>query len=323
MQNLNILVTLEDTFSPAAKKILERVGKVDHIAKLTQKKLAGIIGRYDVACIGLGLRFDKNILEKAKCLKVLASVSTGLDHIDLYSAQSRGVVILSLKEERSFLSKITGTAELAFGLLICLFRHIPQAFDSVRRFKWDREKFRGHNLSGKVLGIIGMGRLGIWMTRYAKAFQMEVIFFDPYIKKSPVPDCRKVSFHELLIKSDVISLHLPLNQKTEYMIKSVTLRKMKRGVYLINTSRGNIVKEKDLLKALQNKRIGGYAADVLSGEPFDSLTRIRHPLIHYARTHGNIILVPHIGGMTFESRSATDIFIAEKVVKFLAKRHTL
>jgi len=154
-----ILNTIGETYTEKAKKILSTLGGVTYKTP-SQEGLSAIISDYDVVVVGLGLRFHKEILKGAKNLKVIATATTGLDHIDVEYAKERGIEILSLRGEDQFLNTITGTAELAWGLMIDLVRFTPWAFDSVKNYKWEREKFRGHNLYGKTLGIVGMGRLG-------------------------------------------------------------------------------------------------------------------------------------------------------------------
>jgi len=312
-----ILNTIGERYTEKATEALNQLGEVDYF-DVTQDKLLEIIEKYDIAVIGLGLAFDKSVLEKAKNLKVIATATTGLDHIDTNHAQSRSIAILSLKGENEFLDTITGTAELACGLMMDLLRFTPQAFDSVKNYEWDREKFRGRTLHGKTLGIVGMGRLGKWMARYGDAFGMNVIFCDPYVEKSPLAGPKKVSFDELLERSDVISIHVPLNKETEGVFNRDVFLKMKNTVYVVNTSRGRVVNENDLLKALKRKEIAGYATDVLADElSFAEKGLANHPLIEYAKENNNVIIVPHLGGMTHESRERTDIFIAEKLRKYL------
>lgn len=319
-EQYRILNTIGDSFAPEAKEILDELGQVDYL-RPEPKDLFKLAAPYQVFVVGLGLNFDKDILEQARKLKVIATATTGLDHIDLKYAKNLGVKIISLRGEDEFLSSITGTAELAFGLLIDLARQISAGFASVKNYQWDRERFRGHSLFGKTLGIVGLGRLGKWLARYGLAFNMKVIACDPsagaeIFKKL---NCQKVDFETLVKKSDIITIHVHLTPATENMFNGEIFKKMKSSAYLINTSRGKIVNEKDLLKALKNKTIAGYAADVLADE-LDFAKRFKeHPLVEYAGKNNNLIIVPHLGGMTYESRQATDIFIAEKLKKWLLK----
>ena len=312
-----ILVTIPN-FSQAAKPVLEALGAVTY-AIPTQEKLAEALRDVAVAVVGLGLRIGKEEIDASPRLRIIATATTGLDHIDLDAAKARGIEVVSLRGENAFLDTITGTAELAWGLLISLIRNIPAAAESVRAGKWDREAFRGHSLYGKTLGIVGLGRLGSMMARFGEAFGMRVLFADPEVEADAFLQYEKVSFDDLLGSSDVISIHVHLSKETELMFGDDAFSKMKPNAVLVNTSRGKIVDEAALLAALEKGNLAGYAADVLAGElSFDppSTVSTSDPLVEYAKTHDNVLLVPHIGGNTIESRQATDIFLA----KILATR---
>ncbi|MFH1822321.1 MAG: NAD(P)-dependent oxidoreductase [Patescibacteria group bacterium] len=311
---MKILCTIGSVFTPKAKEILSTLGQVDCL-NLTQSELVEKIKNYDIIFVGLGLEVDKQVIENGKELKVIATATTGLDHIDINYAKTKNIKIISLKEEVKFLNSITGTAELAFGLIIDLMRLTPAAFQSVKNYEWDRERFRGHNLSGQTLGIVGLGRLGKMMVRYGKVFGMKLIAYDPFIDDKIFSQlaCRKVDFNTLLAESDIISIHVHLTDKTNNMFNKEVFNKMKKNTYLVNTSRGKIVNEDDILAVLKNKQIAGYGTDVLSGELDFNKKFFNYPLVEYAKNNNNCIIVPHIGGMTYESREATDIFIAEKI----------
>jgi D-3-phosphoglycerate dehydrogenase / 2-oxoglutarate reductase len=317
-----ILNTIGQQYTAKAKEILSEIGEVDYL-NITQNELLEKISGYDIAIIGLGLEFNKEVLDKAENLKIISTATTGLDHIDLECAKQKGIEVLSLKGETEFLDSITGTAELAFGLTIDLLRLAHPAFVSVKEYEWDREKFRGHNLYGMTLGVVGLGRLGRWMARYGKAFGMRVLACDPNLDGSEFEKSgvEKASFDDLIRQSDVISIHVHLSPETENMFAAKALAQMKESAYLINTSRGKIVNEKDLLAALENKTIAGYGTDILADEiDFIKNGFTKNPLVEYAKTHDNCIIVPHIGGMTYESREATDMFMAEKLKKFIEKK---
>jgi len=312
-----ILNTIGSKYSVEAKEIINQLGSVDYL-DLDQEKLEEIISGYNIVVVGLGLNINKKVIDKAVNLKLIATATTGLDHIDTGYAKEKNIAVLSLRGETEFLNTITGTAELAFGLAIDLLRKTPFAFNSVMNNEWNREKFRGHNVYGKTLGIVGLGRLGCWMARYGKAFGMRVIATDPNIDNDIFvkEGCAKVSFDELLAQSDIVSLHVHLSTETEGMFNKDVFSKMRQGSYLINTSRGKIVDQGDLIEVLERGAVAGYATDVLSDElEYDGGLKDQ-PLVEYAKSHNNVIIVPHIGGMTYESREATDIFIAQKVLDF-------
>ena len=302
---MKILVTIEQ-FNPEAKKILEQVGEVEYGK--------GSIHDADAVIVGLGLPINKEMIDAALNLKLIATATTGIDHIDVEYAEEKGIKVLSLQSED--LKEITGTAELAFGLLLSLIRRIPESFDDVKKGNWDRQKFLGNNLSGKTLGIVGLGRLGSLMAQYGKAFGMKVIAHDPH--KDASETAQLVDFETLISESDIISIHIPLNEKTRDMFDESVFEKMKDSAFIINTARGQIVNENDLLKALNKKTIAGYGADVLSGETEFNVSSAGHPIVKLAETNNNIVITPHVGGYTSESRAATDLIIAKKVVQALS-----
>ena len=315
---MKILVTIPN-FTEQAREALASLGEVIYQPP-TQDELANALADCDAVLCGLGLRFDRATLAGAKKLKVLATATTGLDHLDLAAAEARGIAVLSLRGEEEFLNSITGTAELAFALLLNLARRIPPALTAVKRGEWERERFRGHALAGQTLGVVGVGRLGRMMVRYGRAFGKRVLGHDPKVDVA-AHGAEPVSFEKLLSESDFISLHLHLAPETTKLFNRRVFARMKPSAYLINTSRGEIVDESDLLAALEQGRLAGYATDVLAGENNFGERAVSHPLIDYAQTHDNLIIVPHLGGMTYQSREATDHFIARKLAEYLKNQN--
>lgn len=309
-----ILNTIGTAFAGEGKQILEKLGEIVYSVP-SQSDLLLQIENYDAVLVGLGLNFHKDVLDKATRLKVIATATTGLDHIDVAYAKKKGIEVLSLRGEDQFLNTISGTAELALGLMIDLVRLTAWAFESVRNGFWRRDDFKGMTLQGKTLGIVGLGRLGSMMARYGKALGMKVIYVDPKENSQ----YQRVSLDELLEESDVVSIHVHLLPETENMFNKKTISKMKKTAVLINTARGKIVDEKAVLGALESGKIAGYATDVLANELDFNKEGFEDPLVEYSKTHKNCIVVPHIGGMTLDSRIATDVFMAEKLSRFLSK----
>ncbi|MAZ41020.1 hydroxyacid dehydrogenase [bacterium] len=316
MKKYKILNTIGEAFADEGKKILESFAEVDYKIP-DQKELDDTIHNYDACVVGLGVTFHEDTLKKAKNLKAIATATTGLDHIDVSWAEKNNINVVSLRGEREFLDTLTATSELAWGLLIGLMRRIPWAFARVLEHEWNREDFRvPSRLYGKTLGIVGMGRLGTHMARYARAFGMNVVFYDPHVEAPVVDECKKVSLEALARESDVISINVHLTDETEGLIDKRLFGMMKPNIVIINTSRGRVVDEKELLRAIKDKRIAGYATDVLGGE-LNFKEKAEHALISYAKENDNILIVPHIGGLTNDSRKETDIFIARKLKKYL------
>ena len=290
-----------DSFSEEGLNLFKRSNKI----KLKTKNHSNS----DVTILVVGLKtfLDKDLFNEYSSLKILASPTTGIDHIDVDEANRRNLKIISLQGESDFLQNISSTSELSFSLLLSLSRKVIPAYNSVLSGKWNRESFRGNSLKGKNLGIVGLGRLGKIMRNYAESFDMNVFYTDPYLDGG-------LELNHLLELSDFVSIHVPLNYETTGMFDKEKFTIMKQSSFLVNTSRGKVVNEKDLIQALESNEIAGYGTDVLSDElKFDK--EISSPLIDFARKNDNVIITPHIGGMTEESRNLTDIFISEKILK--------
>jgi len=311
---MKILNTIGSQFDAQAKKILKSIGEAAYQEPSQASLVSAAVG-CQILIVGLDLVVDKKTIDAMPDLKIIATPATGLDHIDVAHAEQKGIAVLSLRGEDEFLKTITSTAELALGLLLALVRHIPGAYDSVKQGRWDRNAFCGATLSKKTLGIVGLGRLGTHMASYGRALNMRVIAHDP--TAIPAAGITPVDFETLISESDCISLHVHLTRETEHLFNAAAFEKMKKTAYLINTSRGRIVDEAALIASLERQAIAGYATDVLGGELAFTEGHAFHPLIAYAKKHQNVIITPHIGGATVESRSATDIFIANKIKQYV------
>ena len=264
-------------------------------------------------CAGVFVRFahqiDADLLRSGNQLAFIASPTTGLNHVDTDTAERRGVRVLSLRGERAFLASIHSTAELTWGLLLSLTRRIPAAIAHVDAGGWDRDQFKGHDLAGKILGIVGFGRLGSTVARYGAAFGMAIVATDPQID---TPEgVTPLDLNTLCERADVISLHVPSRPDTRKMIGADQLARMRRSCLLINTSRGDLIDEPALLEALSDRRIAGAGLDVLR-EEFESAPASA-ALRRYAATHDNLLITPHIGGATHESMEKTELFLVERL----------
>ena len=298
-----------------AADLLRTLGRVT-LADLDRVGLLEQVARAHVLVVRLRHRIDGQVLDAGAHLRVVVSATTGLDHIDLEEAAERGVAVLSLRGETEFLETVTATAEHTWGLLLALARNLPSAAAAAVSGDWERDRFRGRELQGKRLGILGFGRLGRMVARYGRAFAMHVAAYDPHASEWPDFVERQGSMNALIERSDVLSLHLPLERSTRGIIDADSLSRLPAGAILINTARGGLVDEQALVAALETGRLSGAACDVVQGEsreggPASSL------LVHYARRRDNLILTPHIGGATVESMERTEMFMAEKLVRFV------
>jgi D-3-phosphoglycerate dehydrogenase len=261
----------------------------------------------------LKVPIDEKVLIHAKNLKLIVTATTNIDHIDTESLKKKNISFLSLKDDRAFLNTITSTAELAWLLLMACARKLSAAIAHTRDGGWDRDEMAGMMLRDRKLGVIGVGRLGTWMCVYAKAFGMEVCGYD----SNPVfwPEgVQKVSMDRLLKSSDFITLHVAPGKDAYHMIGRKEIFHMKKGVILINTSRGGIVDEVALLEALNSGKVAAAGMDVLDGESDGNLDK--HLLIEYSRKNHNLIITPHIGGAAPEALDKVLVFVANKIIKY-------
>ena len=220
----------------------------------------------------------------------ILTASTGLNHIDMKYCEENNIKVLSLTKDYDLLNNLPSTSELAFGLMSSMLRNIPNAFDDVKRGGWDYDMHMGHQLQGKSIGIIGYGRLGKMMNKFCWAFGMRVRVYDPYLGYNNLDE---------VLKSDIISLHVHANDETKHMINKKVLGKLKNNSYIVNTSRGEIVNENDIVESLRNGKLKGYATDVIEDEYGD---RQNSPILKGVKEGLNIIVTPHVGGMTWEGQ---------------------
>jgi D-3-phosphoglycerate dehydrogenase len=248
-------------------------------------------------------KIDKELLEGTN-VKLINTCSTGMNHIDQKYCKSKNITIYSLTKDYELINQLPSTSELAFGLMLSLLRKIPNSHTHVKNGGWDYTKFMGRQIKDLNIGIIGYGRLGKMMFNFCEAFGAKVKIYDPYVKNKLSDSFLLNSWcdnlEDLFKFSDVISLHVHVNEETKYMINKKLLGLAKNDSYLINTSRGEIVNEKDVVDALENGNLSGYGTDVIEDEFNDF---IDSPIIDAMRRGQNIICTPHTGGMTIEGQT--------------------
>ena len=266
----------------------------------------------DVIITRLKAQIDSQFLNNYPYLKFILTATTGLNHIDLPECTKRGIQVISLRGEFDFLSGIAATAEHTIGLMLAILRNIPQSFNDVQLNHWDRMRFKGHELKGRNLCILGFGRLGIQVAHIAEAFGMNIQCFDK-TKSDQYPTTTDLS--KALTNSDIVSIHLPYNADTHHLLKFESIMKTNPGAFIINTSRGQIIKEYDLVQCLTNGHLAGVAVDVLE----DEFNISASPLLEYSLHNTNALITPHVGGCTYESMEATEIFIAQRFTRICSE----
>jgi D-3-phosphoglycerate dehydrogenase len=303
-------VLISDALSPAAVQIFKDRGiEVDFQPALgkDKDKLAELVGNFDGLAIRSATKVSPKILEKAKNLKVIGRAGIGVDNVDIPAATARGIIVMNTP----FGNSIT-TAEHAITLMLALARQIPQADTSTQAGKWEKNRFMGVEITGKTLGVIGCGNIGSIVASRALGLHMKVIAFDPYLAPERAVDLGvdKVDLDELFRRSDFITLHTPLTDKTRNIIDAKAVEKMKTGVRIINCARGGLVDEVALRAALDANKVAGAAFDVFITEPATENVLFGHP---------NVVCTPHLGASTNEAQENVALQIAEQMSDYLLR----
>jgi D-3-phosphoglycerate dehydrogenase len=309
-KEIKILVAEPDDFNKEVIEMLRSYGETD-VKEIKPQELKDAFDSYDVIWFRLGHKIDAHTIGWNPRCKILATPVTGLDHIDEKLCREIGIQIVSLRGEKDFLKDVRATAELTVALTLALMRNLIPAAESVKKGEWNRDAFRGNELYGKTAGIIGMGRLGKITARYFAAFGMNIIGYDVNDESGMEVNEKASSIEELIKKSDVVSVHVNYDESTENLVGEKELSCFKQGAVLVNTSRGGVIDEVALLKALKSGRLKGAALDVIKDEHSVQKNNL---LLKYARENKNLLIVPHIGGNTYESFEKTEKFIAGKLV---------
>ncbi len=279
---------------------------VDYRPTITKDELLAVAGEYDALIIRSRTKVDKDVLDRGTRLKLVARPGTGLDNVDVEYAKSKGVTVVNSPE-----SLVEAVAEHVILLMLALSRKLVEADRSTKSGKWEKTSLLGRELKGKVLGIVGLGRIGRRIAEIARTLGMSVLFYDVISIPSEVVSslgARVVQLDELFSSSDFITLHVPMTPQTARMVGTQRLAMMKKSAFLINTSRGGVIDQEALAAALREGRIGGAALDVFEKEPPTGAIL----------TAPNTILTPHIGGQTEEAQVNAIAVIGEKVKAFFS-----
>jgi D-3-phosphoglycerate dehydrogenase len=279
---------------------------VDKKTGLKEDELVAIIGDYDALLVRSQTKVTERIMEAGKKLKVIGRAGVGVDNIDLDAATKRGIVVINAPDGNTI-----ATCELTFAMMMSVARQIPQAYKKTVSGEWDRKTFVGVELRAKVLGIIGMGRIGSEVAKRAKVFGMEVIGYDPFLTQDRAEKMgvKLGSVNEIAVQADFITVHTPLTPETRHIIGKAQFALMKNGVRIINCARGGIVDEVALVEAINQGIVAGAAFDVFEEEP----PAANHPFLN----HPQIIVTPHLGASTIEAQENVAIDVSEEVLHIL------
>jgi D-3-phosphoglycerate dehydrogenase / 2-oxoglutarate reductase len=302
-----ISIAITESLDPEGLRLLheEKSFNIVDLSHLKGKDLFPQLEKADALIIRTATVINEELLSKAPQLKLICRAGIGMDHIDLKAAENHDVIVMNTPAGNRI-----STAEHAIALIFSCARQIPQATAALRSGQWDREHFTGHEITGKTLGIIGLGNIGKLVAKKALALDMKVIAHDPYITAETAAKAgvSLLPLSELLGVSDFVSFHVPLTNETKNMADSNFFAEMKKGSYLINTSRGKVLVEKALIGAIGSGLLSGCALDVFETEPLPATSQLKDSY--------RVILTPHIAGQTAESIARISFDCAKQVKDF-------
>lgn len=295
-------VLVADPMNPDAFEKLKALPGLEVIMKtgMDEQELINTIPEFHIAVVRGATKITRNVIQAASNLELIVRAGIGLDNIDCDAAKEKGIQVNNTPAATT-----TSVAEHALGLMLAAVRNHGKANLSMKAHKWEKKALSGTELFQKTLGIIGSGRIGLEVARLGSAFGMQVLVYDIIDVQTDL-DLKQVDLDELLAQSDVISLHLPLNEQTKHMISDAEFAKMKDGVILVNASRGGTVDEKALYEALESGKVRAAGIDVFEKEPPDEYTLIDHP---------NVIVTPHIGAAAKEGQKRAGFEVVSIIEK--------
>jgi D-3-phosphoglycerate dehydrogenase / 2-oxoglutarate reductase len=300
-----VKIVIAEKISASAVDQLREPGWIVLTADQLEGKLALELESADALIVRSAVQADAALLSHAKKLRVIGRAGVGVDNIDLDAATRQGIAVMNTPGANA-----VAVAEQTLGMMLAMARHLCRADSLMHAGKWEKKSLQGTELRGKTLGIAGLGRIGMEVARRARAFGMELVGHDPFVSVAVAKEqgIRLATLDELYAAADYITLHVGLTPQTAGMINESAIKKMKKGVRLVNCARGELVNEADLAAALKHGHVGAAAIDVFNEEPLKN-----SPL----QAMENVILTPHIGGQTFEAQEAVGVQIAQQVREYL------
>jgi D-3-phosphoglycerate dehydrogenase len=302
-------VLLLDGIDPAGIDLIQRSKEIEPIVhdKISREELMKIVGDADGIIVRSSTSVDRELMQRARRLKVIGRAGVGVDNVDIDAATESGILVMNSPG-----GSTTTTAEHTIAMLFALARNIPQAYKSLKARKWEKSKFKGVELAGKTLGVIGLGRIGSEVARKCQAMGMNVVAFDPYINADAhlSSGLELVDLETVFEQADFITVHVPLSDTTRNLVNKETISRMRDGVRLVNCARGGIINENDLYDALTAGKVAGAAFDVFEVEP-----NTESPLLALE----NFIATPHLGASTVEAQRKVSEDICRQVADYLLK----
>ncbi|MDH3997236.1 MAG: phosphoglycerate dehydrogenase [Desulfuromonadales bacterium] len=308
---MKVIVT--DEISEQGLELLQKDPRVKLDIKLGLKReqLHSLIGDYDAIITRSGTQVDAELLSHATNLKMVARAGVGIDNVDVTAASERGIIVVNAP-----FGNTNSAAEHTMAILLAMCRNVAEANASLKSGQWQRAPFTGHELKRKTMGIIGLGKVGGRVALRSRAFEMDVLVYDPYISEKRVKDfgAQLVELDELIACADVISVHTPLNDQTRDMITAEHFEKMKGGVLIVNCARGGIIEEAAMLQALESGKVAGAAFDVWSEEPPSD------PILQQLIAHPRMVVTPHLGANTFEAQTNVAVDVSREILHLLENK---
>jgi D-3-phosphoglycerate dehydrogenase len=303
-------ILIADGLSDAGLAVLnaEKGWQVISFPKMTSEELRKAIAGMDALIIRSASKVTADILENADALKIIGRAGTGVDNIDLAETTRRGILVTNAPEANT-----VSVADHTIAMLLALCRHLPFAHNDLKQGRWEKKKYEGIELEDKVVGVLGLGRIGKEVVKRLHAFNTKIIVYDPYVseKMAHELDVELMSLENLLATADFITLHMPLVPETQNFLNRERFSKMKPGIQLVNCARGELIDERDLLEALENGMVAGAALDVFSEEP------PTNEVLRRIIANSKVILTPHLAASTLEAQEKVGYQIAVQIRDFL------
>lgn len=299
-------ILVADPLNPEAFEKLKSIPDLEVMLKtgMDEDEFVKTIPEFHAVVVRSASKVTQKVIAAASNLELIVRAGIGLDNIDCEAARERGIRVANTPAATTI-----SVAEHTFGLMMGAVRNYCKAYLSTKAHKWEKKALSGTELYGKTLGIVGSGRIGLDVARRALAFGMKVLLYD-IIQVQTDLDVQQVEWDELLANSDIVTLHLPLNEKTKHMISGQEFAKMKDGVILVNASRGGTVDEQALLAALESGKVKAAALDVFEKEPPDDFSLIDHP---------NVLATPHIGAAAKEGQKRAGFEVVNIIQDYVAQ----
>ncbi len=300
-------VLVKEKIADSGVELLRESFEVDLGLEMSDEELLEAIGSYDAILVRSATQLTPELIERADRLEVIGRAGTGVDNVDIPAATRRGIVVANAPESNS-----VAAAEHTLALMLALCRNVPQAHASLTDGAWERPKFKGTELYGKTLGVIGFGRIGQLVARRAQGFEMDVLAFDKFVSAERFRELRVEGVEELeqlLSRADIVTLHVPKTPDTIDLIDSEAIAAMKQGARVVNCARGELVDLDAVLAGLESGKLAGAALDVFPSEPFTE-----HPLFE----RDDVVVTPHLGASTAEAQDRAGVVTAEQVIAALS-----